>query len=119
MFEDDEERRAWPFTRTMLVWGAKPKWTLPTSPTSTGAPFTTLIGSLLNSSVVSGLEFSRMSYSVFPSSPCPPEDQVRVEEGGHDVVRRDVVAGELLGIDVHLDWALLPPYGPGIERPGS
>ena len=56
----------WPFTRTMLVWGAKPKWTLPTSPTSTGAPFTTLIGSLLNSSVVSGLEFSRMSYSVSP-----------------------------------------------------
>ena len=64
MMLSSTERR--PFWRTTFCCTSQPSCTWPTSLTKTVAPFTTLIGMLLRSSIVGGVALVRTVYCVSP-----------------------------------------------------
>ncbi len=118
-FSTDSSTPRWPSWRTMLVCGAKPSRTKPTSPMVVVAPLTVRIGRSLSAAMVSVEPLRRNVYSVAPNL-AVPDGRIRfctfsaatTSAGDRP---RACIALVSRSIETSLD---LPPYGNGIATPG-
>ncbi len=111
------ERR--PFSRTMFCCTSHPSWTWPTSLTNTVAPFTTLIGMLLRSSMLVGVALVRTVYCVL-SILAVPDGSVRFCALTAFTTSSGVrpFASSLVGSMSTMICRYLPPAGVGSVMPG-